>query len=122
MYLCTAVKVSVTFAWINYNSCTEGLKMTSKTVMNIPNHKLSSSSLITVYVWYRSKVPHYSVGLFPEQEASLLSQPHTSESLPLLPHSALLSTDWGFVSKWNFQTFYLDCPQSDSSNRSYPIQ
>lgn len=64
-----------------------------KTVMNIPNHKLSSSPHITVYGHYRSKVLHYPVGPSPEQEVSLLSQPHTSESPPLLPHSALLSTD-----------------------------
>lgn len=48
--------------------------MMSKAVMNIPNHKLSSSPRITAYGWYRSKALHYPVGLSPEQETSLHSQ------------------------------------------------
>lgn len=109
MYLHIGVIVSTTFVRINYysihaerdlswrmassmrpSSLNSFVSCLSKTVNNIPNYKLSSSHIITVYVWYRSKALHHPLSLSHHRKLALFHShtPHhfgdSDEGFPFL--------------------------------------
>lgn len=143
MYLHIGVIVSTTFVWINYYSITihaerdlrwrmassmrpsslnSFLSRLSKMVNNIPNQKLSSSHIITVYVWYSSKALHYPFSPSHHRKLPLFQSHSTLETqMKCFPSSSVTHCIGvnrmcsSFVSKWISQAFCLNCPQCDSS-------